>query len=147
LKNKASPTTNFEQWLLVCKVGHSINLLRQRELTQHHIPVRQLHVLHLIKDLGPKATLSEVARQAERNDNVISRQTVVMEHDGWVKRIKDVPKSNTLRFEVTKKGLDLVNVTRQSKKIEKIFSSLSEEENKQLKSILNKILIQVDKFS
>ena len=80
LKNNASPTTNFEQWLLIGKLSHSINLLRQRELTQFHIPVRQLHVLHLIKDLGPKATLSEVARQAERNDNVISRQTVVMEH-------------------------------------------------------------------
>jgi DNA-binding MarR family transcriptional regulator len=141
------PSANFQLWLLVGKVGHSINLIRQRELSLYHIPVRQLHVLHLINDLGSKATLAEVARQAERNDNVISRQTVVMERDGFIKRIKDVPKSNSLRFEMTQKGTDLVNVTRQSEKIEKIFSSLSKKQQQDLKSLLARILVETEKYS
>jgi DNA-binding MarR family transcriptional regulator len=141
-----SPSANFELWLLVGRISHSINLIRQRELMQFRIPVRQLHVLHLIHDLGSKATLTEVAKQAERNGNVISRQTVVMERDGLVKRIKDVPKSNSLRFELTKKGIDLVNTTRQSKKIERIFSALSEEQRQELKQILNEIAVKVRKY-
>ena len=148
LKTKTySPSANFELWLLVGRISHSINLIRQRELMQFRIPVRQLHVLHLIHDLDSRATLREVAKQAERNVNVISRQTVVMERDGLIKRIKDVPKSNSLRFEITKKGIDLVNITRQSTKIERIFSALSEEQRQELKQILNEIDVKIQKDS
>lgn len=141
-----SPSANFELWLLIGRISHSINLIRQRELKQFRIPVRQLHVLHLIHDLDSRATLTEVAKQAERNSNVISRQTIVMERDGLIKRIKDVPKSNSLRFEMTKKGNDLVNTTRQSRKIERIFSVLSEEQKQELKQILNDIGVKVRKY-
>jgi len=48
--------------------------------------------------LGPKATLSEVARQVERETHVISKQAIRMEKDGLIKRTKNTPKSNLLKL-------------------------------------------------
>lgn len=138
---------SFKLWHLIGSVNHSIILIRQREIRKHHIPVRQLHVLNIIRSLGSKATLLELAKRAEREPNVISKQTSMMEEDGLIRRIKDTPKSNLLKLELTEKGLDLIKVARQSKSIYTIFSSLSREELQQLESILNKILIQTHKYN
>jgi hypothetical protein len=77
--NKVSAfESSFNIWLLIGKVNHAIMLIRQRELNQHHIPVRQTLVLYTIQALGEKATLSEVARLVEREVHVVSRQAVSM---------------------------------------------------------------------
>jgi DNA-binding MarR family transcriptional regulator len=86
--------SSFELWRLIGRVNHSILVHRQRELRKHHIPVRQLWVLVAITELGPTATLAKVAKELEREPNVISMQTVLMEKDGLIKRIKNTPKSN-----------------------------------------------------
>jgi len=52
-------------------LNHLIVQLRQKELSPYQIPVRQLYVLQTIRALGPNATLSEVARQVERETHVI----------------------------------------------------------------------------
>ena len=76
MKKNGLSESNFDLWLLIGKVNHSIVLVRQRELTQYRVPVRQLLVLRTIKELGPKATLAEIARQSDRKVHVISRQAV-----------------------------------------------------------------------
>jgi len=100
MKKINSTETSFELWRLIGRVNHVILLRRQRELKQHHIPVRQLHVLVTIRDLGPMATLSAVAQRVERELNVISMQTAIMEKDGLIKRIRNTPKSNLLKIGV-----------------------------------------------
>ena len=139
--------SDFELWRLIGKVNHSILLIRQRELRKHHIPVRQLHVLATIKDLDSKATLSELAKRVEREPNVMSKMTTVMENDGLIKRIKKTPKSNLLTLELTEKGRDLIKVSRQSESIKGMFSSLSDAERQQLKSILDKVFIGTQKYN
>lgn len=133
--------SNFELWLLIGKISHSIFLARQKELRQYSIPARQLQVLHVIKDLGANATLSEVAKLAERQSHVISRQAKIMENDGLIKRIRSKPKSNLLKLELTEKGSDIVKLSRHSKSIDTMFSLLSAKEQQELKSILNKIVV------
>jgi hypothetical protein len=64
--------STFELWRLIGRVNHSIPVHRQRELRKYRIPVRQLWVLVAIKELGTEATLSEVAKNLEREPNVIS---------------------------------------------------------------------------
>jgi DNA-binding MarR family transcriptional regulator len=105
------------------------------------MPVRQYQILRIIQDQGVEATLSKISLEAERKANVISRITMRMEKDGLIKRTKIKPKSNLLRLELTQKGVDIVNASKESKSIDKIFSSLSSEEQKQLESILNKLII------
>jgi len=139
--------SSFELWRLIGKVNHSILLIRQRELRQHHIPVRQLQVLAAINDMGSAATLSELAKHVEREPNVMSKTTVVLENDGLIKRIKKTHKSNILTLELTEKGRSLLKVSRQSKSVEGIFSSLSETDRRQLKSMLNKVYSGTQKYN
>lgn len=143
MKKQNFSESNFALWHLIGSVHHSLLLPRQKELNQYHLPARQAYVLRIIQELGPKPTLSELAKKVERTVHVISRQTAKMEKDGLIKRIKDTPKSNLLRIELTEQGLEMTRVSRQSKSIDAIFSSLSGEERQQLESILNKILAEI----
>ena len=81
MKKTTLAQSNFDIWTLIGSVNHTIVLLRQKELSKYHIPVRQLYVLRTVQALGSNATLSEVARQVEREDHVISKQAVRMEED------------------------------------------------------------------
>jgi DNA-binding MarR family transcriptional regulator len=104
------------------------------------MPVRQYQILRIIQDQGSKATLSKVSAEAERKPNVISRITMRMEKDGLITRTKIKPKSNLLKLELTQKGVNMVNASKKSKSIDKVFSSLSLEEHQKLESILNKLI-------
>jgi DNA-binding MarR family transcriptional regulator len=70
-----------------------------------------------------------------------------MEKDGLITRIQNSPKSTLLRLELTKKGLDVLKISRPSTSIDKIFSSLSKEEREQVELILKRILIQAKEFT
>lgn len=143
MKERTSSVSNFDLWLLIAQIHHLMVLIRQRELSPYHIPPQQLQVLRIIQAIGSRATLAEIAKQAERKVDVISRQAVGMEKDGLIQRIKDTPKSRLLRIELTKKGLDLINICGGSKEIDGILSFLNKEERQQLWSILSKMFIKL----
>ena len=106
---------NNDLWVLFSDVHHQLGLVRQRELTQYHVPIRQVHALRTLQQLGSSATISELAKILGRKPNVISRQVVRMENDGLIKRIKSTPKSNQLRLELTEKGIDILKIITISK--------------------------------
>jgi DNA-binding MarR family transcriptional regulator len=108
--------------------------------------MRQLHVLRTIQDLGPMATLAEVAKQVERAPHAISKQSVRMENDGLIKRVKNTPKSNLLNLELTEKGLEVAKLARQSEVIDSIFSVLPKEERQQLILMLQEITTKAKTF-
>ena len=133
--------SNIDLWLLIDRVHHSIGWVRRRELSPHNIAPQQLRVLRAIQALGSKVTLSALANEVERKVDVISRQAVILEKDGLIKRIKESNKSRLLRIELTEKGLDMLKkISNDSRSIEAIFSCLTEEERQQMYSILNRIL-------
>ena len=137
--------SNFELFLLMGKINHLTFLARQRELSQYHIPGQQLHVLRIIQELGSKASLSEIAKNVERKINVISRQTITMEKDGLIRRLKDVPKSRLLRIELSDKGQEMLKIGKESKTIDAILSTLTEKEKQQVYTSLSKILAKLKK--
>jgi DNA-binding MarR family transcriptional regulator len=139
--------SNFEIWRLISTLSHEIMLRRQKELSQNNIPIRQYGILGSIKDLGPKATISEIAKQAERKYSVISRQIIAMEKDGLRIRKKDKPHSNLRRLEVTEKGDEMIKIAKKNKSIDSIFSFLTDEERKQMASILNQTLVKARKIN
>jgi DNA-binding MarR family transcriptional regulator len=69
-----------------------------------------------------------------------------MEKDGLIKRIKNTPKSNLLKLELTENGLDIINASRHSESINKILGSLSQKERQQLESVLYKVLVKAKKY-
>ena len=103
MKKQTLSQSNRNLWLLTGRVSHEVTLVRQKELRQFHIPVRQLYVLHNIQALGSKATISEVAKRVERKYHVVAKQVINMEKDGLIKRIKNTPKSNLLRLKLAQK--------------------------------------------
>ena len=143
---KQNPASNPDIWLLMGKIHHKRVLVRQRELSKYHIPTRQLFILQLIRELGGKATLSAIAKKVERKMDVVSRQTVIMEKDGLIKRTKAGVKTRLLIIELTEKGLDLAKISGKSKAMDEIISVLNPEEHQQLYSLLNKILVKLNDY-
>ena len=142
-----SPASVFELWLLIGKVQHSIRLVRLREIRKYPIEVHHFHILYTIQGLGSKATLFKVAKEVERAVHVISRQAVILEREGLIKRIRISPSSKLLRLELTKKGFDVIKVAKDSKSIATIFSCLSKEERHQMESISKKLLIHAKNYT
>ena len=145
MKKINSSKSNFALWLLIGKANHLLLLKRRRELIHYEIPPGQLHILNAINVLSPSATIAGVANELDREVHVISRQTVSMEKYGLIKRIKVTPRSNLLTLELTDKGLELVKISKQSKSIDSILSSLTEKERKQLELTLKKIIAKAEK--
>ena len=138
---------NSDIWNLIGSLHHSVYLIRQHELKQHHIPIRQLYVLRAIRDLGPNVSLSDIAKRVERQPHVISRQTILMEKDGLLNRKRKTPKTNIINLRITKKGLRIINDAQKSEAIDTIFSSISEAEGQQIKLGLKKILVKVKDYA
>ncbi len=137
-----SSVSDFNLWSITDKTHHQIFLIRQRELSPYNIASQQLYILRTIQALGSKATVSNIAKEIDREIGAVSRQTVVLEKDRLIKRIKDAPKSRRLRIVLTKKGLAMLKIPRESKTIGAIFAILTQDERQQMYSILNKIFIK-----
>ena len=137
----------LDVWLLFYNLHHKMTLLRIKELHQHHITPRQIYVLRLIDALGTNARLSTLAKATERKFDVVSRQAVTMEKDGLIKRITDTPKSRLLRLELTEKGHELLKISRYSDGMIEISSTLTEQEIRQLDSVLNRLLVKINAYN
>ena len=105
---------NMDVWVLIADLHHKMVLLRNKELSQYQITGRQMHVLRLVDSLGEKASMSLIAKATGRKLDVISRQTMMMEKDGLIKRVKDTPKSRLLKLELTERGKDLLKISQYS---------------------------------
>jgi DNA-binding MarR family transcriptional regulator len=69
-----------------------------------------------------------------------------MESDGLVKKVKETPKSNKLRFELTEKGRIACKEVKNINSLVTIMSALSEEERRQLIALLEKIINRAQEF-
>jgi DNA-binding MarR family transcriptional regulator len=139
--------SNYELWQLLSKVHHYIVLIRQRELSPFNIPPQQLQVLRIIQNLGVKATLAEISRELERKVDVVSRLVNRMEMDGLVVKRKDRPKSRLLKIEISAKGLNLLQISRESKEIDSALSFLTEDERRQTYVVLDKMLSHLKEYT
>ena len=130
---------DLKVWILIGDLHHKMFWLRQKELSEYSVTARQLHILEVIESLGSKATISTVAKAVNRKIDVISRQTVMLEKDGLIKRTKYRPKSRLLIFQLTEKSFELLKIAKQSKVMNEVLSILTSEERQQLDLILNRL--------
>ena len=131
---------------LIGKTRHMMFKARQKELAPYHIFPQQAHVLILLRDLGRKVTLTELANFTERKVCTLSEQLIKMEKDGLVKKTRETPKSNLVNFELTQKGLSLYDCCKKMRAQKAIMSALSEEERQQLISLLKKLIKKAEKY-
>lgn len=138
---------NFDLWSTIDKLNHQILLIRQRELIPFNIATQQLLILRAIKALGAEATVANIAKKTDREVGIVSRQTVVLEKDGLIKRTKAGTKSRRLRIELTDKGLNMTKIPRESKTVDSVFSTVDDEQRQQINIALNKMFIKAKKYT
>jgi DNA-binding MarR family transcriptional regulator len=132
--------------LLIGRARHLMLNARQKELAPYHISSRQAYILYILYNLGHKATLTQIAADSDRAINTVSLQMTRMEKDGLVKKVRETPKSTLIHFELTEKGIDIYNQSKDMKVNKAIMSALSKEENAQLIAILKKIISKAAKY-
>jgi DNA-binding MarR family transcriptional regulator len=132
---------------LLSKARYFMTKVRKKELAPYQISTREVYIIDLIVSLDHKPTLAELAKHANRGIGTISVQLTKMEHDGFIKRVRDNSKSTLLKFELTEKGLDIYNTCKKLKSLKTIMSVLSEEELGQFISMLEKITKKAEKMS
>jgi DNA-binding MarR family transcriptional regulator len=114
-------------------------VFRKNELNKYQISPRQLYVLHVIDGLGPKATASEICKIVARDIHVITRLSIDLEKEGYIKRVKNTPKSKILNFVLTEKGAGMLKISWKSKKIDRLLASIDKKEYQQMESTLIEI--------
>jgi DNA-binding MarR family transcriptional regulator len=131
---------------LVGKVRHVMSLVRQNELVPYNISPRQAYVLFLLYKLGHKATLAELAKRCDRGISAISIQMTRMENDGLVTKVREKPKSASLTYKLTEKGLNIYKKSNKMISDKTVMAVLSEQERQQLILMLNKIIGRAEKY-
>jgi DNA-binding MarR family transcriptional regulator len=147
MEEEALYNLDLKTWTLIGNLHHKMFGLRQKELSQYNITARQLHILRIIEGLGANSTISAIAKTADRKLDVISRQAIMLEKDGFIQRIKDTPKSRLLKIKLTEKSLELLKVVKQSEGMKAVLSVLTKEEREQLDLILNRLQIKLNEYT
>ncbi len=136
---------SFDLWVLLNQVQTMILNARESELMEDSTTAMQVAVLVVINAIGKPATPAEISRWLIRKPASISGLLDRMETAGIVERAKDMPRRNWVRVKITKKGQQIYKQSLKRKSIHQIMSSLSEEEQKQLVSILRKLRTKASK--
>jgi len=129
----------FKLWWLMNRTRDAMFKVRARELRKSDISVRQAGALLVIKVLGDRAILADVARWLFKEQHSVCGLISRMEKDGLVKRFKDLEKKNLVRVEMTEKGRQACEDSLKRDAIHHVISALSEEERKQFGSCLMKL--------
>ena len=139
--------SDLKFWITVGDLHHKMFWLRQKELSTLGITASQLRILRVIEGLGSKATISVVAEAVNRKVDVISRQTMVLEKDGFIERTKGRPKSRQLAISLTEKSIELLKIAKNSNAMREVLSVLTTKERQQLDLILNRLSTKLNEYT
>jgi DNA-binding MarR family transcriptional regulator len=142
-----SYNSDLKFWITIGDLHHKLFWLRQKELGPLGITASQLRILRLIEGLGSEATISTVAKAVNRKVDVISRQTMMLEKDGFIKRSKGKPKSRLLAINLTKKSIELLKIAKHSNAMREVLSVLTRKERQQLNLILNRLSTKLNEYT
>ena len=129
----------FRLWALLIRTKDTIYRVRQRELREVNISPIEAAVLVIVRATGRKATPAEISRWLFRQPHGVSMLIDRMQKEGLVRKAKDLEKKNLVRVELTEKGQQAYDHAAKRIAIDRIMSSLSEEERHQLSSYLEKL--------
>ena len=142
-----SYNSDLKFWITVGDLHHKMFWLREKELSTLGITASQLRILRVIEGLGSKATISAVAEAVNRKVDVISRQTMMLENDGFIERTKSRPKSRQLAISLTEKSIELLKIAKNSNAMREVLSVLTTKERRQLDLILNRLSTKLNEYA
>ncbi len=130
---------DYELWWLILQTRRSMRRLREKELFQYGITPERAGVLYAVHVIGERATPAEISRFLLREPHSVSDLLHRMEAEGLVKKLKDLDRKNLIRVVLTDKGRKVCKQTAKRDSIHEVISSLSEEEQKLLRALLEKL--------
>jgi MarR family transcriptional regulator, organic hydroperoxide resistance regulator len=139
LAEKPSGTEYFDAWRLIRGISEIMVRIRDRELYQYGITIRQSALIYAVKALGDSATPSAIARLLLREpasaSNLISR----MEKDGYLERFQNEKRKNQVLVVLTKKGEEAFQNSTHRESVMRPLSKLSAKRFQQLQSIAEEL--------
>jgi len=130
---------DYRLWVLLHQTTDAVLKARGKELGQSGISFIEAGVLVTLHTIGEKATPAEIARRLFREPHSVSGLLNRMEKRGLVRKTKDLDRKNLVRVSITEKGQQAYDKSIKGESICKIISSLSEDEQQQLRSYLEKL--------
>ena len=137
MDNSWAHDNDHNLWLLISQTRHAIHKLRKNELSSYNISPVEAGVLSIVKTLKAKATPANISRLLIREPNAVSQLLSRMEKKGLVRKNYDLDKKNLVRIELTKKGVEKYQQSKENRKnVSDIMNTLSLEERQRLGSYL-----------
>ncbi len=133
----------YKLWVLLSRTTEAILKAREKELRQIGSAPMQAAILFIVHALGENAIPAEISRWFIREPHSISAAISRMEKRGLLRKTHDLKRKNLVKVSLTKKGLQLASLSMKSEVLTGIFSSLAEEQQQQLTSILNTLMDKV----
>lgn len=132
--------SKYKLWVLLSRTTDAILKAREKELRQIGTAPMQAAILFIVHALRKNAIPAEISRWFIREPHSISTLISRMEKRGLLSKTNDLKRKNLVRVSLTKKGLQLASLSMKSEVLTGIFSSLSEDQQQQLTSILNTLM-------
>jgi DNA-binding MarR family transcriptional regulator len=130
---------DYNLWMLLEQVTILTFNATDQELSEYGTTAMQAAVLFVINQIGEETTPAEISRWILRKPSSITGILKRMVKAGLVERTKDLPKKNMVRVRLTEKGQGAYKQSLKRKPIHQIMSALSQEERRQLASLLEKL--------
>jgi DNA-binding MarR family transcriptional regulator len=127
---------DYRLWVLLQQASNILFEARENELREHGFTAMHAAALLVIKSIGDKATPAQISRWMVRKPHSISGLLARMERIGLIRKTKDLHKKNLVRVSITEKGEAAYKHAVKRKMIQKVMSSLTAEQRKQLTTSL-----------
>ncbi len=132
-------------WLLLTHARYAMFRSREKELQRYGVSPEQVGLLFVVQALGNKATPAALSRHIIRQPHTVSALVDRMAKRGLVKKVKDLDRKNLVRVVMTEKGQKTYELSTKRGPIHRILNSLSEEEKKVLRDLLERLLAKARK--
>jgi len=143
MKSSLTKRYDYSLWVRLHQTAHAVEEARQRELSKVGLSVMKCAALFLAQVLGNNATPAEISRWILREPHTVTSLVNRMEKEGLVTKVKDLGKKNLVRVVATERGRQAYEKTTRlnsMRSIRNILSALSEAEQEQLHSYLERLL-------
>jgi DNA-binding MarR family transcriptional regulator len=132
-------------WLLLTHARYAVFRAREKELQRYGVSPEQVGLLFVVQALGNKATPAALSRYILRQPHTVSALVDRMARRGLVKKVKDLDRKNLVRVVMTEKGQRTFDLSTKRGPIHRIMNTLTQEERRNFKAYLEKILAKARK--
>jgi DNA-binding MarR family transcriptional regulator len=112
---------------------------RHTKIKEHGVTTAEVNLLLIVDGLGESATPAEISRYLARKRPTVSKLLDRMEKNGLVKRTGFDNNKKAKKIVMTDKGREALEQTTKKDILRTIISSISDEEYRQLWSLLEKL--------